>query len=377
MAAITPQRVLHVLGGLDAGGVETLIMNFYRRLDVAKYQFDFAVHASHPCFYDGEALSRGARIFYVPHPSRGGLLHFRRAFSKILGTAGPFAAVHSHVFHFSGYVLTVAKAAGVPIRISHSHTICGGRQPGWGRRLYRAASRRLLFRNGTLLLGCTPAACQALYGIATGPRVRVLPNAIDILRFDGARVRGTDLRNELGVGPETFLAGHVGRFSDVKNHERVIQVFAALRQSVPGAALVLAGNGERFAAVQALAARMGLAGCVKFLGTRADVPSILSALNLFLFPSHYEGLGMAVIEAQAAGIPSVVSDRVPLEADLGLGLVRFLPLAAENGTWVRNALAAAGLPRPSWDDRLRQVRERGYDIYDAVQVLQDLYANAR
>jgi glycosyltransferase involved in cell wall biosynthesis len=368
-----PIRVVHVLGGLNCGGAENVIMNWYRQIDTGKIQFDFAVHAQTECYFDREVVARGGRILRLPNPSSAGFRQFNRSFRELLNTSGPYAAVHSHVAHFSGSVLRVANRAGVPIRIAHSHTVNDGRGKGWPRRMYRAAMKALLVRHGTHLLGCSQAACDALYGQAGGGRIRVVPNAIALDAYEGAAARRAETRIQLGIAAGTTLMGHVGRFVAVKNHRFLAQVFAGLTRLDPQARLVLIGEGELHPELRCLFEAVGVADRVQHLGVRSDVPALLAAMDVFVFPSLYEGLGLALIEAQAAGTPALASDTIPPEADLKLGLVRFLSLQAEPEDWAAAAVSSAGSARPPWTARGNAIRTAGYDVHSSVANLTGIY----
>jgi glycosyltransferase involved in cell wall biosynthesis len=283
--------------------------------------------------------------------------------------------VHSHVHHFSGVVLHAADRAGALVRLAHSHTTSDGRASQPGRSAYRWLMRRLIRRHATGLIGCSRAACEALFGPACwrDPRVAVLPNAIDLDRYSRLDESRCALREQLGLPADATLIAHVGSFSPVKNHRMLIETFAALVKQLPAAHLMLAGDGPLRPAIEAHIRACGVEPFVYMLGVRDDVPRLLAASDLFLFPSLYEGLGIAVIEAQAAGIPCVVADTVPAEADMRLGLMRFVSVQAEPDRWVDQALAALDTRRPVWIERQRALQTAGYDIRVITRRLEQLY----
>ena len=368
------KRVLHVVGGMDRAGTETLLMNAYRALDRGKVQFDFAVTADRICDYDGEIAVLGGRVLRHPPPSKAALA-YRRALRRTLEKGGPFHAVHSHVQFFSGLVLRIAHQAGIPVRVAHSHTTRDGHSDSPARLGYRFVMRRLILSHATDLLCTARSAGEALYGrdCWSDPRVRIVPNGIDLAAYRSLSGRGRAIRKEAGIKPEALLVGHVGRFHPVKNHRFLIEVFAAVRRSRPNAELILAGDGELRPEVEGQVRDRGLDGWVHFVGVRADVPEVMAALDVLVFPSIYEGLGMVVVEAQAAGVPTVVSEAVPKETDASLNLIRRLPLEAGPERWADAVLQSQTVRRPQWEDRNRALCQAGYTVSRMVQTLEGVY----
>lgn len=371
------KRILHVVRGMELAGAETFIMNAYRKIEREHVQFDFAVCREGSCHYDAEITSMGGRILLHPAPEDG-LLPYRASLRRTFRESGPFHGVHSHVHYFSGIVLQIARDAGVPVRVAHSHTMNDGRGHSLVRRGYRLLMRRMIRRHATRMLCTSRAAGEALYGpnCWSDPRVRIVPNAIDLCRFETAGKDRAETRAGLGLPASAFVVGHAGRFQKEKNHRFLIQVFAALRQRRPDAWMALAGDGPLRSEVETMARVLGLADRVLFLGWRTDIPQVLGAMDVFLLPSCYEGLGMAAVEAQAAGTPCVVSDRVPPEGDIGLGLVQPLSLEAGAGKWAEAALGWRGISRPDWRRRESEFRRCGYDLPALVRTLEIVYGAA-
>jgi glycosyltransferase involved in cell wall biosynthesis len=363
-------RVLHLLHALEAGGVEALIMNVYRCLDRRRMQFDVAVSAVNPAYFDAEFTGLGGRIFHLPDAHR--LLPYSAALARLLATAGPFAAVHSHLHHFSAFPLAVAAACGVPVRIAHSHNTRCGKPDSWHRACYRGATRAVLHGTATRRVGCSRAACEALFG--SGAQSVVLRNAIEPARFRPMRADREAARARLGIAGTDLAMAHVGRFEDQKNHAFLVHVAAAVMRRHQGARLLLVGDGRLRLGVERACERLGIRRCVDFLGVRRDVPEILAASDVFVFPSAWEGLGIAVVEAQAAGVPAVVSEAVPLEADLRCGLFRRLALSRSAEEWAPAVEDAACAPRPKWEVRESALSAAGYDIRTEVHKWEELYA---
>jgi glycosyltransferase involved in cell wall biosynthesis len=370
-------RVLHIIGQMNRAGAETFIMNVYRHIDRSQIQFDFAVHTDQPGHYDEEILALGGRILHHKNPK---ILHFAayaRALSDTLRKQGPFAGVHSHVHFFSGYILRLAEKAGVPLRLAHAHSTSDGQKNSLLWRIYRWYMRMLIHRHGTHLLGNSRASCEAVYGSTCWQdlRVRVIQNAIDLTPYKVLPDNRQALRTKLALPLDVPLIGHIGRFDIPKNHRYLIKVFEALLHKLPAAHLILLGDGVLRPEIERLVDSAGVRDNVHFLGVRSDVSLVIGCLDLLLLPSLWEGLGIVLIEAQAAGVPCVVSDAVTKEADLNLGLTQFVSLKEDVGVWTNLILQGLKSHRPAWPYRERALQAAGYDIHQMSELLQEIYTS--
>ena len=327
-----PIRVLHVVGSMDRGGVETWLMNVLRGTDRTQVAMDFLVHRDARGAYDDEIEALGARIWRCPGTDQP--LGYARRFGRALEANGPYQIVHSHVFWYSGWVLYLARRAGVPTRIAHSHTGGMAKTDAAWRRLYERTMRASIAANATAGFGISDAAGRALFGTRWGvdPRWQLLLYGFDFSRFripvDRAAVRA-----KLGIPAGRRLVGHVGRFSAVKNHAFLVRVFRRLVDRGCDAHLLLVGGGELEHAIRRQVAELGLSDRVTLTGVQSDVAPLLRTMELKLFPSHYEGLGIVLLEAQAAGIPTLAASAVPPEAAVVPGLVEYRPLADGEEAW--------------------------------------------
>jgi glycosyltransferase involved in cell wall biosynthesis len=370
-----PIRVLHVLGRMDRGGVETWLMHVLRNIDRESFQFDFLTHSDQPCAYDEELRALGCRILPCLHPARP--WPYARQFRRILRDNGPYDVVHSHVHHYSGFVLHLARKCGVQSRIAHSHN---DKSPvdskAWGfRRIYLRAMEHLVRRNATLGLACSRKAAQSLYGMDwdQDSRWRVLYYGIDLAPF-GVPVSGAQVRAELNLPPEAWVVGHVGRFSEQKNHAFLLDVIAGLVHRQPQIRALLIGEGALQKSMEDKAKAMGIDRQVVFAGSRADVPRLmLGAMDLFLLPSLYEGLGLVLIEAQAAGLPCVVAEGVPDEADVVPDLVTRLSLSDSAEAWAQKILAIRGRERIPKPEALERVKQSAFNIVKSAATLCRIY----
>ncbi len=356
-------RVLHVLGALERGGVETWLMDLASRLDGSSWRFDFCTLAREPGRYTARVEALGARVWSCPR-GPGFAARLRRILRE-----GRYAIVHSHVHHFSAAVLAVAQAAGTPVRIAHSHNTADGRRSTLARCIYRAAARRLLARVATLRLACSADAAGALFGAPAGARVRIVPYGTAVPAGAGS----PDLRRALGLGAAP-VAGHAGRFDPQKNHAFLLEVALRLQRRRPDVRWLLAGDGPLRPAVAARARELGLQDVMVFCGLRDDVPALMaSAMDAFVLPSRHEGLPVALLEAQAAGLPSLVSTAVPLEAAAVQEAVEFLPLAAGPEVWAARLAACLSRGRAPRARASAELAAAGYTIEASLERLLAVY----
>ncbi|PWW07545.1 glycosyltransferase EpsF [Paenibacillus cellulosilyticus] len=370
------RKVLHVVGKMHPGGIESLLMNVYRHIDRRQYEFHFAVQSSEPAFYDDEIRELGGKLFVQPPPSQG-LAAFRRTFEENVRRNGSYDAIHSHVFGFSGYILKLAKGLGIPVRIGHSHNTNDSKQTSLQRRIYRMYMRVLMRRNATRMLGCSRDACESLFGRQCwhDGRVDVFPNAIPLSPFAALPIDRTLLRSRFGAEQDDCLIGHIGRFSPQKNHALLLDAFAQFVLIRPNARLLLAGDGPLRPEMERKAKALGLEERVRFLGLRSDIPELLGTLDAFVLPSLYEGLGIVLIEAQAAGVPCLVSSSVPKEADLSLGMLQKLGTDESPQRWAEAMDGLVGMHEgvPTWNEREFALGQHGYDIRVATAELERMY----
>lgn len=313
-----PIRVAHVMGKMIGGGVEQVVMNYYRHIDRDRVQFDFLVDADSTLVPAAEIEALGGRVFTVPPYQK--LPSYERELERLF-RAERWSIVHSHVNALSVFSLRAAKRAGVPVRIAHSHSTSGGHDP------VKNAIKTLLrpFSNvyPTHRAACSRHAGEWLFGKDSD--FTVIPNAIDLASFWFDPVRRTTVREELGVEDGQLVIGHIGRFSPQKNQFALVRSFALVSKCRPDARLVLVGEGRQRAKVEVLAASMCPEGSVFFLGQRDDVADLYQAFDVFCLPSEFEGLGMVAVEAEASGLPCILSDAVPKDADPA-GTAVFLPV---------------------------------------------------
>lgn len=374
--SIRPARVLMAVGKMDRGGMETMLMNLYRCIDRDRLQFDFLCTKPGEADFDGEILALGGRIFHTSLPKQAGPKRILEEMRKVMEEEGPFAAVHAHLLFFNGFVLLAARRAGISIRISHSHASSLLKYHSLKGKGYAAFMRRLLMKNATCLLACSRQAGIYLYGekaVRCG-RVELFANAVDVDAFAFRPQTAAELRAQFGAGEETLVIGQVGRMIPEKNHVFLLELARLLKEKGADCRFLLIGDGPLRASLAQKVALYGLGDRVIFTGLREDVDVLLQALDGFAMPSLMEGLPVALVEAQAAGLPCVVSDGVSKEADLGLSLVQFLP--ADNlhkKDWLKALSDCKRRPRPSLEQVRAAFARRGFEVKENVVRLYTLY----
>lgn len=314
-----PIRVLEFVGAMDYGGVETWLMHVWRHIDRTKFQFDFCYTKPDPGAFAPEIEALGGRMVACPL-EKSNPIDFARRFRALL-REGRYDIVHSHVHHFSGFVLRLAHRAGVPMRIAHCHNTSDGKASTPPRLLYRALMSHWIRKYATYGLAASAPAAAALFGPdwQSDPRFRVLYCGIDLEPFR-QEVSREAVRQELGIPADAPVVGHVGRFTPQKNHAFLLDIAAEVVKRRPEVRFLLVGEGPLRPAMEAKAHNLHIEKKVVFTGTRADVPRLmLGAMDLFVFPSLWEGLPIVLVEAQAAGLRCVASDSVPQEASVVQG----------------------------------------------------------
>lgn len=356
-----PIRILHVVTYMGRGGLETMLMNYYRHIDRNQIQFDFLTHRDFRADYDDEIESLGGKIYHLPRlvPWRSSYL---RALDAFFAEHPEYRIVHVHQDCLSAVILKAAKKRGVPVRIAHSHSSNQDKNLKYLIKLYY---RRQIPQSATQLFACGREAGEWMF---RGAPFQVLNNAIDAKQYQYNPVRASQMRSKLGIPENSFVVGHVGRFSLTKNHTFLLDVFTEIQKRQENAVLLLVGDGNLRASIEEKAKFLGLSEKVIFTGVRSDVPDLMQAMDVFVFPSLYEGLGIVAIEAQAAGLPCVLSEGVPIAACVTDRATR-ISLSDLPSSWAERVLAQT-LKRI---DTCQEVVNAGFDIVENARLLQNFY----
>lgn len=296
-------RVLQVVGKMHYGGMETLIMNIYRNIDRSKVQFDFLVHYEEPGEYDEEIRRLGGRIYVMPRTKLKNFFRYKKALKKFFEEHPEYKVIHGHLQSTAFLYHSIAKKYGKRYCITHAHNN-GVEHTLKGRLSYLTSLPAANYTDA--FYGCSQEACEFFFrsAIKSGKKMQVVNNGIEVekYRFD-EKVR-EKVRQQLGLKKELVI-GHVGRFFEQKNHDKVISVFSRLQKEREDAVLLLIGKGPDEEKIRQKVAAEGLTEHVRFLGARDDVNELMMGMDVFLLPSFFEGFGIVLIEAQATGLPCV------------------------------------------------------------------------
>ena len=306
-----PIIVAQVMGKWLGNGVESVIMNYYRHLDHSRVQFDFICDEDSTRIPYDEIKKLGGRVFLVPKYQN--LPKYLKALEKLF-KENQYRIVHSNINTLSVFPLYAAKKAGVPIRISHSHSTSNPKE--WKRNLIKNILRPFSKRYATDYFACSELAGRYLFGNKAFDQgeVKIIHNAIDVEKFKFDEVARKKLRKEFGIKDSTVVIGHVGRFVQQKNHAFLVDVFKEYHKKNPDSKLLLVGSGPLEDEIKKKVERLGLKDSVLFLGQRDDINKLYSVMDIFCLPSLYEGLPVVGVESQAAGLPIIFSNGVSHEA---------------------------------------------------------------
>lgn len=357
-------RVLQVVAAMNRGGTETMLMNHYRALDRSKVQFDFLVHYQKEGAYDKEIEAMGGRIFRAPSIRPWSYIKYFNWLSKFFDEHHQdFIAVHGHIQENSGFALHYAKKHGIVNRLMSSHIAPMHIDYKY---IFRQYAQSFCRRSATVRLACGVDAGKHLYGKSD---FMVMRNAIDTDQFIFDPQKRKYLRDKLGVNDNDILIGHVGRFNPQKNHAFIIDVVSEAIKCNKKIRLALVGSGYLLDEIKKSVANHNIEDHVLFLGSRSDVNDLLQTFDVFFMPSRYEGLPVSVIEAQAAGLPCVLSDTIDMDCDV-TGNVKFLSLTQPISDWCEAIEESVKRPRENTRDKICQ---SGYDVHENLKLLLPLY----
>ena len=402
-----PARVLQVLGGTGLGGAESRIMDLYRHIDRDKLQFDFLVHSDanprQPQFYDEEIHSLGGNIYVLPRFRVYNYFSYRKSIKKFFDEHKEFSAVHGHMTSTAAIYLPIAKKSGVKVTLAHARS--AGVDPGIKGKITNVL-RKNLWKKADKCLACSTEAGYSAFGKKAMDKgiVEIFYNAIDVDRFVNPKLDSSNnpdiidknsiINNVDELSDNKFIIGHVGRFHVAKNHLFLVRVFARLLDEInkkekelakKDFRLLLVGDGELSNDVKKLAASFSLEDKIIFAGNQKDVEKYYQQMNIFCFPSIYEGMPGTVVEAQASGLKCLISDRITSEV-VATDLVKQLPVIDCNGDltsgydadiyhkWAAEIIAAIK-EKPIIDSAkyCEELKAKGFDVNTQAKHLYDLY----
>lgn len=356
-------KVLHVVTDMNRGGLETMIMNYYRHIDRNEVQFDFLTHRSYDGDYGEEIKSLGGTIYHLPKLNPFSA-KYRRALGIFFDDHPEYKIIHVHQDCMSSVVLKIAKKHKLPVRIAHSHSRSQDKNLKYPIKLFY---RHFIAKYATKLFACSEEAGKWMF---CGAEFEVFNNAIETEKFLFNEEKRAQVRSLLGIPEDVIVVGHVGRFSYPKNHNFLVDIFKCVSEKAKSK-LLLVGDGVLRDSIENKVRSLGLEKDVIFTGVRDDVNDLLQAMDVFVFPSNYEGLPVTIVEAQASGLQCIISENVPIECKI-TDLVSQIRLSNGAETWAEYATEASRCPR---ENEYESIKESGYDIEENAKKLLDYYVN--
>lgn len=355
------KRLLCILNGMGLGGAETFMMKIYRALDREKYQFDFCLGGSEKDFYENEIKELGGRIYRIPAKSES-IRRFRESLTDVV-RENKYEYVMRVTSSAMGLMdLKVAKKAGVKICAARSSNASDGK--GMKAKAAHQIGKILYNRYVDVKIAPSDLAAEYTFGkrACRKGEIHYLHNALDLNVFHYDKAGRGKIRTELGISEQGHVYGHIGRFAKQKNHSFLLDVFVQIHYQDSNAVLLLIGRGELERVIKEKAEILGISNSVLFTKERSDIPRILSAMDVLIFPSLYEGMPNTVIEAQACGLPCVIADTITKEAAI-TDLVTYMSLDALVSEWADVAMERVNLERKDTREDLIKAK---YDINVAV-----------
>ena len=363
-------KVLHILSGIGyQGGVQSLLWNYYKKLDTELISFDFVVHSNVMKGYEKKFLDRGANIYYVP-PKRNGIIQNYQGLCEIM-KKNKYDIVHVHQ-DFLGYIaLKAAKKNGIKVRIMHTHK--ANMEENIIKKIYRIILTKYCELYATDFFACGKEAAIWTYGkkLFFEKKVYILNNAIEPTDFLYDENRRMQVRDELGI-QNKFVIGNVARFTYQKNHNLLIDIFLNILKEKKDAILLLVGDGELKNEIEEEVKKNKIEENVLFLGNRDDVNYLLQAMDVFVLTSRFEGLPVTMVEAQAADLKCVVTNNTTHELKITDNIVYI----DANDSIKKWSYEICKLPKKNRSNMLENIRKNGFDINLEVKKLEQYYLNA-
>ena len=362
-----PIRILHMIGSLNIGGSQSMIINLHKSIDRSKVQFDYIIDHSDQLYYANTVKELGGKIFEMPTFKGCNFFEIKKSWSNFFKAHPEYKILHSHVRSYASLYLPIAQKAGLKT-IIHSHSTSNGK--GISSVVKRIMQYPLRFQ-ADHFFACSKEAGAWLFGkkVVDSEKFHILQNAIDVDKYRFNQQIRDKYRKELGLGDKrTFI--HVGRFHPAKNHAFLLNLFAEIHKKNDNTVLLLAGDGELRSAIEQQMAKLNIQNAVVLLGSRNDVPNLLQASDCFLFPSAWEGFGMVAVEAQAAGIPCICSTGIPKSVAVVPDLCYFISI--DN---IQQWLNCVNKVSPLFADTSEYIQNAEFDIKITAKKMMNFYLN--
>jgi glycosyltransferase involved in cell wall biosynthesis len=362
-----PVKVLHVFGRLDSGGAESRTMDIYRQIDRNKVQFDFAIHTEDKCYFTAEVKSLGGRIYSLPRFNGKNYFQYKKNWNEFFKQHPEYRIVHGHQTNTGFVYLREAKVNNVPVRIAHSRN-------SNKENFIKKHICRLTKMYATHLFAVSKIAGISEFGkkAVNEGLVEILPNAIDTKKYPYNNEVRKKKRAELALGNELLII-HIGRFHPQKNHNFLLEIFEQILLTEASSKLLLVGDGPLKDEIFNKVSQKNIEASVIFAGIRSDVPELLQAADVLVFPSLFEGLPGVVLEAQAAGLPCIISNAITNEVKV-TALAEDLPVDMGARYWAERIFnCQIGHIRK---DMYSEIKAAGYDIDSVAKWYEDFYISS-
>jgi glycosyltransferase involved in cell wall biosynthesis len=359
-------RALHFVPGFKFGGVESLLMSLYRNIEKSELQFDLIVDTQEELPEFEEIRASGGQVFQLGHYLESPW-KYQRQVDKILSD-NHYPVLHCHELVRALPVLWSAKKAGVRKRILHSHSVShvGSR---WA--MVAPWVSALSLRLGTEYWASSQLAGEFSFGKR---QFDLFKDAISCKHFTFDSLLRKQFRSDLGISTNTLLVGHTGRFTYQKNHAWLVRVFEKLCQKIPDSHLLLVGDGPLMNDIMEFTLTLGVRDRVSFVGKQMGVGAFLSAMDVFLLPSHSEGFCISLLEAQANGLPCLATSTLPAEVCLTPSLT-FCELSQPLNIWTDRIIQSYRLGRTDSTTNADLINQAGYEIETLASNLKKIYAD--
>ncbi|QLG46696.1 glycosyltransferase family 1 protein [Costertonia aggregata] len=370
-----PERILQVFTTMGRGGAESMIMNYYRKIDRSKIQFDFLVHREEKGDFEDEIIHMGGKIYRMPAINPVTPKKYYAALRVFFKEHKNYRIVHSHLNTFSSFPLKIAKEFNIACRIAHAHIalekiqVSDLKKPKEAlKKVVKLQLRKNVKKYASHLFSCGTKAGEWLFG--SGVSFKTMNNAIDTSKFAYNAQLAKKYSIDMGLEGKLVL-GHIGRFNDQKNHLFLLEIFAETLKKNPECTLLLIGDGTLQKTIKAKAKSLGVYDKVHFMGVRSNIHELIQVMDVFVFPSFYEGLPVTLIEAQAAGLQVVASDTITKEVALTPN-IEFVSLDQSPSYWASTILNHHPVQKK---DNTELIVKGNYDIHKNVQDIQAFYSS--
>lgn len=364
------KKVLHVVGGMNIGGTEAMLMNLYRTV-YTDIVFDFISYYEEEGYYDKEIIELGGKVIRLNSPKKIGLFKSINELKNVIKEN--YDIIHIHTLFNCGIGALAAFLGGAKIRIAHAHTTLDT-DKSFIKKLYVGVMRTLIKVFSTNYLACSNSAGKYLFGknILKNDNYKVIPNYIEYEKFLNIK-SDYGIRKELNIDKKDIIVGHVGRLMDAKNHSFLLEVVSEMINKNTNIKCILVGDGVLRKQIEEKIDKLNIQNNVYLLGIRDDVDKIIKEFDLFIMPSIYEGLGIVLLEAQAALVPCLVSEAIQPEADLRVGLVKKLNLSDGVYKWAKEAENIISNKNNKNINISKAIKDKHYDLNSILDNLLSVY----